>query len=223
MACPAKRRKQECIITFLNEENDLNSLSRSSSLLQFETLEKQCQETRSNSPSVHSQFSADSLETNNRKNNFSPDSLNSLKNDSMQDETNIHKMRKIDLANIKTTLSGNGTKSSESDSSDSDVLFHSSRSSGNYNVWRSFDNLPIVNKSNNIKEKISAENLSEDSGYSDNISKSLSSNNVKEKCDLKIQMLYHLEKKPNVFSAYDGNLFQEVSNFTINISAKELC
>lgn len=59
IACPPKRRKQESFLSIPGSEDDETSLSRSSSLLQFETLEKQCQ---AESPSVFSHFSFESLD-----------------------------------------------------------------------------------------------------------------------------------------------------------------
>nr|XP_015839686.1 PREDICTED: uncharacterized protein LOC661447 isoform X2 [Tribolium castaneum] len=117
LACPIKRRRQEVV---LPSEEDYQSLSRSSSLLQFETLEKQCQETSSSSPSI---FSVDS---------YSKDK----------------------------------TPGSESGDSDTTLVSKSC----------SLDNL-----SKSPSKKISAENLSEDSGYGD-----------------------HMLKKRSRFSAYDS-------------------
>ncbi|KAJ8985602.1 hypothetical protein NQ317_015095 [Molorchus minor] len=177
LACPAKRRKQDFFLSLPNNEEDLNSLSRSSSLLQFETFEKQCQETCSSSPSLYSQFSFDSLEVNNRKTAVSPDSLNSPKSESTEDESEFYKTLKIDVPRIKDKSSDsllyNATRYSGSDSSDSDVTLENSRSLDNLKTWRSFDSLPIINN-RGIKEKASAENLSEDSGYSDHLTKSSS-------------------------------------------------
>ncbi|ENN75284.1 hypothetical protein YQE_08061, partial [Dendroctonus ponderosae] len=61
IACPPKRRKQENFLSLSEAEDDEElSLSRSSSLLQFETLEKECQENQS--PRIFSQFSFDPLD-----------------------------------------------------------------------------------------------------------------------------------------------------------------
>lgn len=196
------------------EDNDLNSLSRSSSLLQFETLEKQCQETRSNSPSIYSQFSFDSLEVNNRNNNFSPDSLNYLK--SAEEETELCKTVKISVPSNyqkrRDDFSYNVTKLTGTDSSESAVTSDTPRSSENFKAWRSFDSLPIC-KNNAIKDKVSVENLSEDSGYSDHMTKSYSSNDLKDGTEVQVRttMQYNWEKSSFGFTAYDGDLVHEVS------------
>lgn len=128
IACPIKRRRQELHPPL---EDDYQSLSRSSSLLQFETLEKQCQETSSSSPSIYSQFSVDSLEKKSRSQ----------------------------------------SSSSSGDSSDTTIAPRKPPK-----TWRSFESLPLVTEPviNNQKTKsrdgFSAENLSEDSGYSDHLS-----------------------------------------------------
>nr|CAH7713704.1 unnamed protein product [Callosobruchus chinensis] len=174
LACPAKRRKQDYFLTVPSTEEDLSSLSRSSSLVQFETLEKQCQEICSSSPSVYSQFSFDSLEATNRTKTVSPDSLNS------PDDVDYYKTLKIDKKCTKDdSLLYNATRLSGSDSSDSDGTLGNSRSCDNLKTWRSFDSLPVNTKS--VKEKISAENLSEDSGYSDHMTKSSSASNLKDR------------------------------------------
>lgn len=214
LACPAKRRKQDLYLTLPNAEDDLNSLSRSSSLLQFETLEKQCQETCSSSPSLYSQFSFDSLEVTNRKSNVSPDSLNSPKSETTEDESDFYKSLKIDIPRMKEksndSLLYNATRYSGSDSSDSDVTLEASRSYDNLKTWRSFDSLPISNN-RGVKEKVSVENLSEDSGYSDHLTKSSSANNLKEKSDVKLRTMRSCPEKKNSyvgFAAYDGDVFQ---------------
>lgn len=195
---------------------DLNSLSRSSSLLQFETLEKQCQETCSSSPSIYSQFSFDSLEINNRRNNVSPDSLNSPKSDSTEDETDFYKTLKIDVPIRKKQKSNDSllynTTRYSSESSDSDVTLDASRSFDNLKTWRSFDSLPVVS-SRGGKDKVSVENLSEDSGYGDNMTKSSSVNNLKEKSDCRDRIMKNFPDKKNSyvgFTAYDGDGYREV-------------
>ncbi|RZC36856.1 hypothetical protein BDFB_006467, partial [Asbolus verrucosus] len=139
IACPIKRRRQD----LLPPEEDYQSLSRSSSLLQFETLEKQCQETSSSSPSIYSQFSLDSLEP--------------------------------------PKPSGPPQPSSDSDTGDSETTLAPSCS--NLKTWHSLDSLHPTSK-----PKISAENLSEDSGYSDHM---LRRNSESDK------------KKTPTFGAYD--------------------
>lgn len=217
LACPAKRRKQDFFLALPNDENDLNSLSRSSSLLQFETLEKQCQETCSSSPSIYSQFSFDSLEAANRKSNVSPDSLNSPKSDSTEEDNDFYKSLKIDIPIRKKQKSNdsllyNATRYSGSESSDSDVTLEASRSFDNLKTWRSFDSLPVISQKN-AKDKVSVENLSEDSGYGDNLTKSSSANNLKDKGELKARNMKNFPDRKSFvgFSAYDGDIFQEVS------------
>lgn len=191
-----------------NEDNDPYSLSRSSSLLQFETLEKECQETRSNSPSEYSQFSFDSLETNNRK-NFSPDSINSLKIDAKVENDfsrTLKKVKRRDDNSYFGVVSYSGYESSESD-----VIFDELSGFDNHRTWKSLDSLPVQNNNKSIKEKISIENLSEDSGYGDHMSKSNSNNNLKEKGEHNSTMQYDFENKTLGFAAYDGNIFQKVS------------
>lgn len=192
-----------------NDDNDLNTLSRSSSLLQFETLEKQCQETRSNSPSNYSQFSFDSLENSHRKNNLSPDSLNSPRNDGTEDETDFAKF--FSCKKSSDSLDCNKTKYSGSDSSDSDVTLDATRSFDNLKLWRSFDSLLTCNKHNTTKEKLSLENLSEDSGYGDLLSKSTNNNQLKDKNSLRSTIEFNMDRKRLGFLAYDGDVYQEVS------------
>lgn len=194
-----------------NDDNDVNTLSRSSSLLQFETLEKQCQETRSNSPSIYSQFSFDSLETS-RKSNLSPDSLNSPKNISIEDETDFSKI--FTACRSSDSLICNKTKCSGSDSSDSDVTLDTTRSFDNLKLWRSFDSLPTCNKNCATKEKLSVENLSEDSGYGDHLSKSTNHNqSIDNSSSFKTTVKFNMDKRRLGFSAYDGDVYQEVSWF----------
>ncbi|XP_072386474.1 uncharacterized protein [Diabrotica undecimpunctata] len=226
LACPAKRRKQDFFLNLPVPEEDLNSLSRSSSLLQFETLEKQCQENYPSSPSIYSQFSFDSLETSNRKNNLSPDSLNSPKSESTEDETDYYKTLKIDVpTRVKRSndsLLYSAHRSSGSDTSESDVI-DISRSFDNLKPWRSFDSLPIINK--NIRDKVSAENLSEDSGYSDHLTKSSSTNSFKSKDEVRVNTMknYSDRKSSYVgFSAYDGDIMQENFNGNFGVSYQDL-
>lgn len=161
IACPIKRRRQDNFLPLPFEE-DCQSLSRSSSLLQFETLEKQCQEGGSSgSPSIYSQFSLDSLE---RREQI----ISQEDQEEEEDESNLN--------------------SDSSDSVDSETTLAPSKSYSNLRTWHSSDNIP--HQTNNTKrEKISVENLSEDSGYSDHMCNKL-----------------RFEKKPksaSSFGAYD--------------------
>ncbi|CAH1106269.1 unnamed protein product, partial [Psylliodes chrysocephalus] len=226
LACPAKRRKQDFFLNLPLPDEDLNSLSRSSSLLQFETLEKQCQETCPTSPSIYSQYSFDSLESNIRKHNLSPDSLNSPKSDDTEDETDFYKTLKIDIPTRKKQRSNDSllygaNRSSGSDTSESDVI-DISRSFDNLKPWRSFDSLP-VNKI--VRDKVSAENLSEDSGYSDHLTKSSSYNSFKIKDELKVYTMKSYAEKKNSyvgFSAYDGDILNENFNGNFGVSYQDL-
>lgn len=161
IACPIKRRRQDNFLPLPFEE-DCQSLSRSSSLLQFETLEKQCQEGggSSGSPSIYSQFSFDSLERR----------VQVIDQEDQEDEEE------------------NNLNSDSSDSVDSETTLAPSKSYSNLRTWHSSDNIP--HQANNTKrEKISVENLSEDSGYSDHMCNKL-----------------RFEKKPkspSSFGAYD--------------------
>ncbi|XP_060527330.1 uncharacterized protein LOC132702599 isoform X2 [Cylas formicarius] len=166
LACPAKRRKQDLYLS-LPVDDDETSLSRSSSLLQFETLEKQCQEN-SSSPSIFSQFSFDSLEiTVSQRKEFSRDDF------SPDYDAEFFKSIRIDVPRSKQNVSRdsllyNVGRSSGSDSSDSDTTLDGSKSCDNLKTWRSFDSLPL-NSAGAIGKKFSSENLSEDSGYGDQL------------------------------------------------------
>ncbi|XP_045469344.1 uncharacterized protein LOC123677004 isoform X2 [Harmonia axyridis] len=197
-ACPAKRRKQDNNYLTINLDDDCQSISRSSSLLQFETLEKQCQETCNSSPSVYSQFSFDSLDVQPRS-NLSPDSLDRVQSDCEQ-ECDYYKALKIDVPRKKENKSFyNATQRfGGSDSSDSDGTLGGSRSYDNLRNWRSFDSLPTLTVSPpKTKDEVSVENLSEDSGYSD-----------KSPTDMKTSFgkTQHVD-----FDAYDGEGFQSFS------------
>ncbi|KAK9738887.1 hypothetical protein QE152_g9508 [Popillia japonica] len=231
IACPSKRRKQDTNLLCVSDDESSQSLSRSSSLIQFESLEKQCQDISSSSPSIFSSFSYDSLENQNK--NISPDSLEKSYNS--EPESDYYKTLKID-ASIATKR-GNYARSSESDSGDTteseDTLetakYGSCKSVNNLKTWRSFDGL---HANNNVlrTNKVSVENLSEDSGYSDhfcqyNKNKSSSIPNIamalrNDKLDVKFNSSnnnnylekYRLKNCKN-FDAYDGDIYQ---NFTGN-------
>ncbi|CAG9815564.1 unnamed protein product [Phaedon cochleariae] len=222
IACPAKRRKHDFFLTLPNTDEDLSSLSRSSSLLQFESLEKQCQEICNSSPSIYSQYSFDSLDNNNST--LSPNSLNSP---STEDEPDYYKTLKIDVPRRKQTsrdsLLQNALRYSGSDSSDSDMTLDTSRSFDNLKTWRSYESLP--NKGGGAREKISVENLSEDSGYGDHLTKSSSTNNLKEKLLLDLRMMKSYPEKRNSyvgFTAYDGEYLQDNFSGNFGVSYQDL-
>ncbi|XP_030755529.1 uncharacterized protein LOC115881940 isoform X3 [Sitophilus oryzae] len=161
LACPPKRRKQDLFLSFACEEyEEPTSLSRSSSLLQFETLEKQFQQ-ESQSPSIFSQFSFDSLELG-KKQYCLEDSSPEYEGDFFKNVVNSKQSSSRDslLYNASTRYSG-------SESSDSDTIFDTSRSCDNLKTWRSFDSLPLTNGHCSAGKRFSSENLSEDSGYGD--------------------------------------------------------
>lgn len=195
--------------------------------MQFESLEKQCQDLSSSSPSVFSSFSFDSLETGK---NISPDSLETI------DDKNIdyHKTLKIDVPIKKKTFnkySLNQTGSSESnDSTDSAINFDTSsdnfKSLCNLKIWKSLECLNLSSNGKSLKEK-SSENLSEDSGYSDNFNHYLKNkcNSIPEIVINQVEMgvqneSFHIKHKKEIrnnsseFVAYDGEVFQNFkSNF----------
>ncbi|CAG9772900.1 unnamed protein product [Ceutorhynchus assimilis] len=156
IACPPKRRKQEFLCL---EDEDEISLSRSSSLLQFETLEKQCQQ-ETHSPSI---FSFDSLEVA-KVHHFSSEYDGEVFRN-FEDEINTRSKK----SSSRDSLLYNASTrySSSSDSSDSDTTVENSRSCDNLKTWRSFDSLLL--SPNTSTRKFSSENLSEDSGYGDQL------------------------------------------------------
>lgn len=189
--------------------------------MQFETLEKQCQqETSSSSPSLYSQFSYDSLETNNnRRVDISRDSLNLT---STEEESEYYMTLKVEVPkkkNSNDSLLYNSVVFSgpQSPSSESEEISEVSRSFDNLKTWRSFDSLAATNKNRTVsKDKVSTENLSEDSGYGE-ITKSSSVNNLKENskdgsCGKPLRTTLS-EKRGSFtgFSPYDGEGFHEVS------------
>ncbi|CAH1161433.1 unnamed protein product [Phyllotreta striolata] len=209
LACPAKRRKQELYLCLPAVDDDLSSLSRSSSLLQFETLEKQCQEACSTSPGVYSQFSFD---------------LESRKPPE-EDESDYYKTIKIDVPTVRKRRSDDSlslNRSSGSDTSESDVI-DISRSFDNLKPWRSFDSLQ-VNKNGGKENKTSAENLSEDSGYGEHSIK-LYTNGYRSKDEHRsFNMKCHPEKRNSYvgFPAYDGDILQEHFNGNFGVSYHDL-
>ncbi|KAF5296759.1 hypothetical protein FQR65_LT10160 [Abscondita terminalis] len=162
---PLKRRRQEPNLLGISDDESNQSLSRSSSLLQFESLERQCQDISSSSPSILSTFSFDSLETR-RKTDVSPDSLEY--DDGSYQESDYYKSLKIDIARPKyNSYLHNKARSSSSDSSGSPndrSLEEYCKSGGCLKTSRS---LEALHKSSG--DKLSIENLSEDSGYSEHL------------------------------------------------------
>lgn len=196
IACPAKRRRQDPNFLGVSDDESNHSLSRSSSLLQFESLEKQCQDISSSSPSIFSTYSFDSLE-NQRKTDLSPDSLERDQSDDGEPESDYYKSLKVDLIRPKRNSSRDSllynaaARLSDSDSSESTdserTLGGNSKSTGSLKFSRSFDNLSFHK---GTRDKMSAENLSEDSGYSDHLcnfvkNKSSSIPNLRSPCEKK--------------------------------------
>lgn len=230
MACPAKRRRHDNYLLTVSDEELNNTLSRSSSLLQFECLEKQCQDLSSSSPSVFSNFSFDSVDC---------QTLKTVNTDSYETNDNnldYHKTLKIDIPrkkqNVHKMSSQNQTGSSESnDSTDSAVNFdatcENSKSLSNLKLWKSFESLNFLSSCKSQNEK-SAENLSEDSGYSDYLYNYLKTKSTSIP-DIGIIESDHFRNdvypKINVpkinssseFVAYDGEGFQNFStNFGVS-------
>lgn len=249
LACPAKRRRQENQLLAPSDDESCQSLSRSSSLLQFESLEKQCQEISNSSPSLFSSMSFDSLENHRNKNDISPDSLERAQSDGEQE---YYRALQIDIPRKKQCRSGdsllyNHTVRIDSDSSESseDTLeaarYDSCKSVDNLKTWRSFDSLHVNGSSSqkSTKEKMSAENLSEDSGYSDHFggcyikNKSSSIPNIHQICSATEKLVINKEKsgtsktqtKPENtyagFTAYDGDIFQK-TEWSFGISFQDL-
>ncbi|KAF7286697.1 hypothetical protein GWI33_004323 [Rhynchophorus ferrugineus] len=220
LACPPKRRKQDLFLT-LGDENEETSLSRSSSLLQFETLEKQFQQ-ESQSPGLYSHFSFESLDLG-KKEFGSEDSSPDYDNEFFKDVTSSKQSTSRDslLYNASTRYSG-------SDSSDSDTIFDTSRSCDNLKTWRSFDSLPLTNGHCVVGKRFSSENLSEDSGYGDqmltgrtgNFSNSVGNLHDKKKTmNEKPDTNKNKDKKNSYvgFNAYDCDVMQNFNgNFGVS-------
>ncbi|KAF5278652.1 hypothetical protein FQA39_LY00694 [Lamprigera yunnana] len=206
---PIKRRRQDVNLLGVSDDESNQSLSRSSSLLQFESLERQCQDISSSSPSILSSFSFDSLEIR-RKNDVSPDSLE------YEEESDYYKSLKIDIARPKyNSYLHNKTSSSGSDSSGSPnerSLEEYCRSSGSLKASRSLENLQ-----RNSGDKMSIENLSEDSGYSDHLCnfakyKSSSIPNLRSPTDKQSDYDFESVNSPSMFSTYNSEYqFQNIS------------
>ncbi|PSN41600.1 hypothetical protein C0J52_17605 [Blattella germanica] len=194
LAVPKKRRRRAADAQDVEEHDDAGAepdaetaslSSRSSSLLQFECLEKHCEDVFRTSatndpfqdsspfpppsPSVMSSFSFDSLESNRWRFSASPDSLDDLPEENSNSESD-------------------STSSDEGASSD-DTLQHSS--------WSSRKAKGISNEANSAggggggketavdtKPQRSAENLSEDSGFGDHcIPAGVASSNITTRCN----------------------------------------
>lgn len=191
MACPAKRRRQDPNLLSIpcgysdSDSISNHSLSRSSSLLQFETLEKHCQDGYSSSPSILSLYSQDSLELQRRTHDLSPDSLDRATGQSDTESDSDYYTARLPIVPVAVnrTYRVNSDSDSKSDSEGSqsqnsdETLLVASRSNSYKSVQnlsslkscRSFDSLHVVKNVNKKDNKMSAENLSEDSGYSDHL------------------------------------------------------
>ncbi|XP_066159299.1 serine-rich adhesin for platelets isoform X1 [Euwallacea fornicatus] len=171
IACPPKRRKQDSFLSLPGvDDEDENSISRSSSLLQFETLEKECQQ-ESQSPSAFTHFSFEPLDLIKAKREFIDQDFSSVYNrdffTNLGDELNRSKRND----SRDSLLYNASTRYSSSDSGDSDITVENSRSCDNLKTWRSLDNLLLAGS--NGSKKFSSENLSEDSGYGEQLLSSL--------------------------------------------------
>lgn len=197
------------------------------------------------------------------KNNTTPDSFEQTNSD---EDQSYYKSYKNNTATIKQRrnrdciIYNHTTRYNDSDSSESAdsedtleaVRYDSCKSVDNLKTWRSFDSL-IVNCSSthkSLKEKISSENLSEDSGYSDhlcnymknrsssipNINQMTKNSTKSPECKEKnrnktfntdsmaaeVQTRNKSKSGPSVdFSAYDGNVFQN-STWCFGISFQDL-
>ena len=162
----SKRHCHENLSSISDDESN-QSLSRSSSLIQFESLERQCQDISNSSPSIFSSFN--SLDR--------PQRNESEKNDvDTEPESEYYRTLKIDrpcekrsrsrdslLYNVSTSLGSDSGDSAESADTVDTAKYDSCRSVNNLKTWRSFDGINA-----NGKNK-SSENLSEDSGYGEQI------------------------------------------------------
>lgn len=225
----------------VSDDDSCHSLSRSSSLLQFESLEKQCQDISSSSPSIFSNISIDSLE-NHRKSNVSPDSLEQTRSD---EEQTFYK-------SLHTTRLNDSDSSESADSEDTleAARYDSCKSVDNLKTWRSFDSLNVTATHKSAKEKMSSENLSEDSGYSDHLcnymknrsssipninqvtrgnDKSQGNREKRNKNDFNENIVEGVKERKNAksesvcvgFTAYDGDVFQN-SAWSFGISFQDL-
>ncbi|XP_050297290.1 uncharacterized protein LOC126736792 [Anthonomus grandis grandis] len=252
LACPPKRRRQDSNYLQLppdDAQEDETSLSRSSSLLQFESLEQQCRDSTS-SPNLLNQFTLDLLEDiEGGRRRFSSEDFSQDYDGSVFrsfggniDKSEQSESRDSLLYNASLRYSS----SSSSDSTDSDNTVENSRSCDNLKTWRSFDNLPLSNHHSPPK-KFSSENLSEDSGYGDQLLlTSLNSSYSKTKGALsssaghldkgraELESNYkmaearsgrHVREKRNSyvgFGAYDCDVYQNFNNNNFGISYQDL-
>ncbi|KAL1506213.1 hypothetical protein ABEB36_005613 [Hypothenemus hampei] len=213
IACPPKRRRQEVVLQVEDEEDA--SLSRSSSLLQFETLEKECQQ-ESQSTCVFRNFTFDHLSK-------GPEDITpEYDGDVFKTFATEINRSKQNGGSRDSLLYNASTRYSSSDSSDSDTTVENSRSCDNLKTWRSFDSLLL---NSNSSKKFSSENLSEDSGYGDQLLNSLNNFNKTNNStgnlfafkgnDQDSIMDKKKEKKNSYvgFEAYDCDVFQ---NFNTN-------
>lgn len=184
----------------------------------------------SSSPSILSYYSEDSLENQRQKNDVSPDSLDRCHSDS-ESESDYYRRYQVEsgMLGFRDSLFYETKRLTDSDDSNSDsqnsdeTLLVPSRSNSYKSVHqpkvtRSFENLSSKGKEK-IKDKMSAENLSEDSGYSDhfcNMKKTIPNMKVqgivipkkstqKVKNELKTPCTRNCLKSRNGFDAYDGD------------------
>lgn len=105
----------------------------------------------------------------------------------------------------------------------SEIINHEKRmtlkKTSDLQIWNSFDNLPTINvnqTTQRTKDRISAENLSEDSGYSDNICTNM-------KVVKKEKLLSTLKTfKSNDFDAYDCDVNYSFTNTNLGVSYHDL-
>lgn len=240
VACPAKRRRHDNFLGVpapSDSSEDAQSISRSSSLLAFETLEKECQETSTcSSPLAQSQYHQFSFEqqqfgvvqppkclrNSNSFNEADGDGDGEDEDDDEEEEVEYYRMLKVDKeqrlrsrSSVKENNSNdsllNPFEDSNSDSSDETVTrsFDNFEQFHSLKPWRSFDNLQEEKKR---KRRASVENLSEDSGYCDR--GSTANSTIKTGGYIKNPNLNKVKQSTMLnnshvksFAAYDGDFF----------------
>lgn len=276
-----QQQPQDTNFLCLSDDESNYSISRSSSLLQFETLEKQCQDLSTSSPSILSSFTYDSLE--NRRNieasdndyyrmlkiekaanmrdtlsNLREEYLNKNKFDSTSSEetldtspgddgevncTTLKQSKSYDDINFNDSSIIKNKKNSfcslddslDDDEDDEEETKHletnkrdkNKKQSTDYRVWNSFDNLPNVNVNHTqtkIKDRASAENLSEDSGYSDNLTTTTSTASTTMKFIKrdKFTTTFRQSKSTSDFDAYDCDVNHSFTNTNLGVSYHDL-
>lgn len=266
--CPSKRRRQDTNFLCISDEESNYSISRSSSLLQFETLEKQCQDLSSSSPSILSSFSYDSLEHRKNLDSLDNDYYRTLKIEkaaNMRDtflfekQSNLHDAllyRNVNSSDSEDTLNTSGSSLKQFysfddlqkiDKSDNTLLFNEAAlkksfcslddlsteksnrekkkdcpecvSKDELQSWRSFEtlNASTNHATQKTKDKISAENLSEDSGYSDHFCVKNS-----KKDDFRMVSKEKPGGVPSDFDAYDCDVHYGFNNNNFGVSYHDL-